>query len=173
MDGFAMSIAGKVAGNVASSLVKALGRQLRDATLGTPEEQAIARAVGAGLGAIAEQAQCDNEEDKRHLVEEVFARFFGEPTPARMLARSLTGKPIDPRELQALFEDCGFDPGTLPGIDFDPFRRSLRLLMMRRRTKPYSARCSNSPRRGSKPRYRTRWSRRSGTRATISTISGP
>jgi len=119
MDAFTMSIAGKVAGTVASSLVKALRRQLRDATLGTPDEQAVARAVTAGLAAIAEQARCDSEEERRHLVEEVFARFFSEPTPARMLARSLTGKPIDPRELQALFADCGFDAGTLPGIDFD------------------------------------------------------
>ena len=47
MDGFTMSVAGKVAGTVASSLVKALGRQLRDATLGTPEEEAVARAVTA------------------------------------------------------------------------------------------------------------------------------
>jgi hypothetical protein len=109
----------KVATNVVSSLLKALGRQIKDAAWGTAEEQAIARCVKAGLGAIAEKAECETEEALRHLIEEVFARFFADPTVARPVARSLTGTPIDIAELRQLFGECGFDTETLPGIGFD------------------------------------------------------
>jgi hypothetical protein len=88
MDGFTMSIAGRVAGNVAFS-VKALGRQLRDATLGTPEEQAIARAVTAGLAAIAERALCDNGRKNEDLLRSC--------RPFRMSSQRRSTGPVDLR----------------------------------------------------------------------------
>ncbi|MFQ5343091.1 MAG: SUMF1/EgtB/PvdO family nonheme iron enzyme, partial [Anaerolineae bacterium] len=93
------------------------GRRLRETVSGTEKEQALQRCFQAGLVALLAQATAD-EPEQTGLLADIFEAFLRDPDVDLEMSMLLRGSPLDVDELAYLFADAGYDPETLPGLDF-------------------------------------------------------
>ncbi|NJL27938.1 MAG: hypothetical protein HC897_08580 [Thermoanaerobaculia bacterium] len=105
-----------------TSLAQAGGRRLRRALAEPERERALARCCETGIVAMLQVAS--TEEPAEHdLLGDVLRGFFTDdelgPDVGRALEPLLRGQRLDLREVRELFEAAGYDPKTLPGLDFE------------------------------------------------------
>ncbi len=118
MNQFTADYLANLTADLSVQVLNALGRRLRTALQGAEGEQALRRSVRAGLAAMLALASHVPAEEM-DLLQDIFTQFFEEQEVAREIAGLLRGKPLDRYEMHYLFKEAGFDPETLPGIDFD------------------------------------------------------
>ena len=118
MDQFTADYLANLTADLSAQVLNALGKRLRTALQGTEGEQALERAVRAGLAAMLAVASNRTREDYQ-LLEDIFTAFFSEPDVAQEIGGLLRGRELDREELHFLFAEAGFDEETLPGLDLD------------------------------------------------------
>jgi len=117
MDPFTASYLSSLTADLTSRVLGAAGRRLRDTVSGTEKEQALQRCFQAGLVALLAQATAD-EPEQTDLLADIFEVFLRDPDVDLELSMLLRGNPLDVEELNYLFAGAGYDPDTLPGLDF-------------------------------------------------------
>ena len=118
MNQFTADYLANLTADLSAQVLNALGKRLRTALQGTEGEQALERAVRAGLAAMLAVASSRTREDYQ-LLEDIFTAFFSEPDVAQEIGGLLRGRELDREELHFLFAEAGFDEETLPGLDLD------------------------------------------------------
>ncbi|RMH76872.1 MAG: hypothetical protein D6681_21240, partial [Calditrichaeota bacterium] len=113
-----LNLVTSIAGNLAPRVIEASGRRLKKLLVGSEKEQAIKRCLEAGLTAMLNSVTWEDKEERNH-VDTLFREFFKEEDVAPALAALIKGNELDREELRTIFEEVGYDPQTLPGIDFD------------------------------------------------------
>jgi len=117
MDQFAADYLANLTAELTGHVIHASGKRLRVFLQGTEEEQALQRAIRAGIAAMLAVASHVSSEEMG-LLEDIFRRFFEEEDVAREIADLLRGRKLDREEMRFLFAEAGFDEETLPGLDF-------------------------------------------------------
>ena len=106
-----------------SALLKAAGRQLRRRLQEPERRQALERCCQAGIVAMVAAAGRAATDEERHLLDDVFRRFFTaediREDVATEIAMLLRGHALDRGAIDQLFADAGFDAETLPSVDFE------------------------------------------------------
>jgi len=128
MDAFLLG----VATNLASDLVKAGARRIRDAALGDAQLRALEAVFGRALAhLLAELSGADRlggERELLGLIEEQLGSFFANPEVADDLVdAALAAEPVPIGRLRTRFEEMGFDPDTF----LASFERSMGVLSQR------------------------------------------
>jgi len=122
MDPFTASYLSGVAASLTTELLNASGRRVKNSILGTEKEQALRRAVQAGIAAMVAEAERDSKAE-RDLLYDIFREFFESEDLQSDIAKALEpltkGQRADVEELLYLFEEAGYDPKTLPGLKFE------------------------------------------------------
>ncbi|RMD56071.1 MAG: hypothetical protein D6828_04250 [Nitrospirae bacterium] len=106
------------ASTLTANVFQALSSRLRNSIKGTDKEQALKRCLKVSIAAVLAAASDVNKEEL-HLIADIFESFFKEPDVGKEVAMLVRGMPLDKEELLDLFKHAGYDPDTLPGIDFD------------------------------------------------------
>jgi len=118
---FSELIVGSLAKQVTTSVFKAGGRRLRRWFEEPERRTALERCAEAGLVALLHTARGCDEVQSQQLVE-VLEQFLRDEELAEDLrlawSQLLKGQPLDLDELEELFSEAGFDPETLPCLDF-------------------------------------------------------
>lgn len=118
MDPWTADFLANLAADLASSMLNAAGRRVRD-TLHAPEaQQALQRSVKNGLAALLLTAN-PKDADEAALLDDIFRRFLRDPDVARAFGSLLQGHLPDMEELRYLFHAAGYDVDTLPAISFE------------------------------------------------------
>ena len=94
-----------------------IGR-LRQQVAGTPAQKALEHCLQVGLIALVSQATAAEPEAEVELAS-LFDKFFHDPDVWTETARLVQDKPFDHERLLESFTEAGYDPETLPGLDFD------------------------------------------------------
>ncbi len=94
-----------------------IGR-LKQQVVGTPAQKALERCLQVGLIALVAQATAAEPEAEVELAS-LFDKFFHDPDVWTETARLVQDKPFDHERLLESFTEAGYDPETLPGLDFD------------------------------------------------------
>jgi len=102
--------------NLTSQVIQYAAPKLKRQILGTAKEQAIQRCLYAGIVAILGNVHAATPKALTQLVEEIFTRFFNQEDVQYEIAEILKGHQLNQTELLHRFEDAGYDPETLPGI---------------------------------------------------------
>lgn len=121
-----------IATNLASDLVEAGARRVRDAALGDAQVRALEAAFGRALThLLAELSGADRLGGERELIaliEEQLGAFFASPEVAGDLVNAaLAAEPVPVDRLRTRFEEMGFDPDTF----LASFERSMGSLSQR------------------------------------------
>ncbi len=105
------------------TLIGAGGRRLRRALADPEREGALERCCEAGIVALVQAAHGECGESELHHLSDLLSEFFGSAEIRDDLGRSLApllkGHEWDLEEVRELFEETGYDPETLPCLDFD------------------------------------------------------
>jgi len=128
MDAFLLGMAT----NLASDLVKAGARRIRDAALGDAQLRGLEAVFGRALAhLLAELSGADRlggERELLGLIEEQLGSFFANPEVADDLVdAALAAEPVPIGRLRKRFEEMGFDPDTF----LASFERSMSVLLQR------------------------------------------
>lgn len=122
MEPFTLALTAGYIGNLGAALshniLSEAGRGIRRAISGDDMERAFNRCVQAGVVAVA-QSTASQEPERTELLKDILDRFFREPDVGGELSEILNGREPDYGELARLFEDAGYDPETLSGVEFD------------------------------------------------------
>jgi|LGVF01.1.fsa_nt_gb predicted ATPase len=118
MDPFTTGFLTSIAASLTNHVLSALGRRLRDTVAGTEEKKALERCIEVGVVALVTTAGTDVPEEKA-LLADIFGRFAADEDVGKELGALFRGNAPDIEELRYLFEQAGYDPGTLPGLDFE------------------------------------------------------
>ena len=113
MDGFTASYLAELTAALTERVLEAAGRRVQEAFAGTEDERALRRCIEAGTIALLTKASADVPEETA-LLEDIFSDFFSNLFVARELSKLLRGRRPDDAELRDLFEQAGYDAGTLP-----------------------------------------------------------
>ncbi|MCP4608891.1 MAG: hypothetical protein GY845_09280 [Planctomycetes bacterium] len=118
MDPFTSSFLAATAANLTAQVLSGLAKNLREKFKQKEKQQALKGCFEAAMVAMTIAAVTDVPEE-RDLLAEIFERFTKEPKVGRELAMLLRGVKPEIVELKDLFEQAGYDPETLPGLDFE------------------------------------------------------
>ncbi|MCA9949835.1 MAG: hypothetical protein KDE48_09325, partial [Anaerolineales bacterium] len=118
MDQFTSAYLTSLATTLSKSLLPALTSRMQKALRGTAQDQALARALAAGIIALLAVAS-EAEPDEIDHLDGIFRRFFAEPDVTREIAQILRGHGLDMDEMRELFAEAGYDEETLPKLDFE------------------------------------------------------
>lgn len=108
------------------AVLKTLGTEFAKGTLGrlkqqitgTPIQQALEHCLQVGLIALVAQATVEEPEQETELAG-LFDKFFHDPDVWAEVTRLVQDKPLSHERLMESFVEAGYDPKTLPGLDFD------------------------------------------------------
>ncbi|MCB0262844.1 MAG: SUMF1/EgtB/PvdO family nonheme iron enzyme [Calditrichaeota bacterium] len=115
-DPFINSVVSGTLSGLAANFIPAAGRRLKE-TFSDKGKNAMERCLKNGLIAIAAAAR-DCSEAEKELLKDIFRNFFHNPSVNTQLIKLTIGKQPERDELYFLFEDAGYVPGQLPGLDF-------------------------------------------------------
>lgn len=111
-DAFLTSLGKKATGALLGSVTRRVKKSLSQ-----PErEVALERCSAAGVTALVASAHLPDA-DHQHLLADVLEGFFSHPDLGRELQALTEGRRLDVDTLLELFEETGYDPDTLPGLD--------------------------------------------------------
>jgi len=116
MDTFTSDYLANLTADLTAKVLEAIGRRLREAISGTEREQALHNCIQAGLVALLAKATARAPEHT-DLLQDIFTSFFEDPLAALEISKLLRGRALDREALAELFEQAGYDAGTLPGLD--------------------------------------------------------
>ncbi|MCK6561171.1 SUMF1/EgtB/PvdO family nonheme iron enzyme [candidate division KSB1 bacterium] len=117
-DPFSANFLSSLAANLATQLIDAAIKRMGSAFLPSAKQAALKRCLHSGIVAIAAAASKAEKDNAGHLAE-IFEKFFQEPDVGKQLVRLLRSQPLDRAELAFLFQNSGYDAGTLPHLNFD------------------------------------------------------
>lgn len=118
MDAFTADYLANLTADLTAQVLNAAARRLRQSWQGAEGEQALGRAVQAGVLALLATASAAQPEETA-LLAEIFSRFFSDEEVGKEVADLLRGRGLNQEELTFLFAEAGFDAETLPGLDLD------------------------------------------------------
>ncbi len=122
MDPFTLAFTSGYLGNLGATLtgniLSEASRRIKRAISGEEIEQAFNRCIQTGIVAVAQSA-VSQEPEKTELLKDILDRFFQNPDVGGELSEILNGREPDREQLNRLFKEAGYDPKTLPGIQFD------------------------------------------------------
>ena len=118
MDPFTTAFLSGITTHLANRVLEASGRRTRNALSGAENKRALERCVRLGVVALVATASTD-EPENAELLADIFEQFSKDPDVARELGALFRGSLPDIEELRYLFEEAGYDPETLPGLNFE------------------------------------------------------
>lgn len=118
MDPFTAEFLSGQAAKLTGNVIAGLGGVLKRQVVGTPAEQALRRAMEAGVVAAVTQSTAQ-EPGQAALLHDIFSEFFHDPAVGGQLALLLRGIGWNREQLAGLFADAGFVAEQLPGLRLD------------------------------------------------------
>jgi len=114
MGAFSAAVLTKLGGEFATGTISRLKLQIT----GPPAYQALEHCLQVGLVALMAQATAAEPEAEVELAA-VFNKFFHDPDVWTEIARLVQDKPLDHDRLMEYFIEAGYDPDTLPNLNFN------------------------------------------------------
>ncbi|GIK58135.1 MAG: hypothetical protein HND44_10700 [Chloroflexi bacterium] len=117
MDAFTADFLSNLAAELSAPIIAKVAQRFQAKWQGDESSQALQRCLHAGVVGMVSKANLDAP-DYEALLSDIFTEFFGSTAVAKELTRLVYLQPLSVHELEEVFVDAGYDPETLPGLDF-------------------------------------------------------